>query len=394
MKGERVATDASTTTAPEARSLPREGQPADRLAIFGITGDLAKVMTFRSLYRLERRGLLDCPILGVAADDWTVDQLIARARESIVGTGEQLDEDVFRRFAARLSYVSGDFDDDATYERVADALGDAKLPVFYLEIPPFLFGRVVKGLADAGLTARPASSSRSRSATTSRPPGRSPPRCTATSTRRRSSGSTTTSGRWAPRRSSGCGSRTRCSSRSGAASTSIRPDHDGGGLRRRGPRSLLRPGRGAARRRRQPPHAGRLPVRDGGAGARRPADDQGRPARALPRGQGGRPGALRAGAVRGLPLDRRRRARLDHGDLRRAAAGDRELALVGRPVLHPHRQAPAGDPDGAAARLQAPAATRVPRLRRGRAEPARRQARSVDRDPARARGPPRGRSPA
>ena len=64
-----MATDASTTTAPEARSLPREGQPADRLAIFGITGDLAKVMTFRSLYRLERRGLLDCPILGVAADE-------------------------------------------------------------------------------------------------------------------------------------------------------------------------------------------------------------------------------------------------------------------------------------------------------------------------------------
>ena len=120
--------------------------------MFGITGDLAKVMTFRSLYRLERRGLLDCPILGVAADDWTVDRLVERARESIIGTGEQLDEDVFRRFAARLSYVSGDFGDAATYERVADALGDAKLPVFYLEIPPFLFGRVVKGLAEAGLT--------------------------------------------------------------------------------------------------------------------------------------------------------------------------------------------------------------------------------------------------
>jgi glucose-6-phosphate 1-dehydrogenase len=147
-----VATDASTTTAPEARSSPLEGQRADRLAIFGITGDLAKVMTFRSLYRLERRGLLDCPILGVAADDWTVDQLVARARESIVGTGEQLDEYVFGRLAARFSYVSGNFDDDATYARVAEALGDATLPVFYLEIPPFLFGRVVKGLSEAGLT--------------------------------------------------------------------------------------------------------------------------------------------------------------------------------------------------------------------------------------------------
>ena len=152
MKGERVATDASTTPVPEARSSSLEGRPADRLAVFGITGDLARVMTFRSLYRLERHGLLDCPILGVAADDWTVDRLIERARESIVGTGEPLDEDVFGRFAARLSYVSGDFGDAATYARVADALGDAQLPVFYLEIPPSLFGRVVKGLAEAGLT--------------------------------------------------------------------------------------------------------------------------------------------------------------------------------------------------------------------------------------------------
>ena len=62
-------------------------QPADVFVVFGITGDLAKVMTFRSLYRLERRGLLDCPIVGVAVDDWTDDQLRDHARECIVGTG-------------------------------------------------------------------------------------------------------------------------------------------------------------------------------------------------------------------------------------------------------------------------------------------------------------------
>src|SRR5437764_11680428 len=130
--------DVGSRSAGEA-SRPRAVQPADRLVIFGITGDLAKVMTFRSLYRLEQRGLLDCPIVGVAVADWSLDQLIDRARESIAGTGEQIDEDVFRRFAGRLSYVSGDFADDATYERVADALDGAALPVFYLEIPPFLF---------------------------------------------------------------------------------------------------------------------------------------------------------------------------------------------------------------------------------------------------------------
>ena len=59
---------------------------------------------------------------------------------------------MFDRLAARMSYVSGDFGDAATYERVARAVGDAKCPVFYLEIPPFLFGRVIKGLTEAGLT--------------------------------------------------------------------------------------------------------------------------------------------------------------------------------------------------------------------------------------------------
>jgi glucose-6-phosphate 1-dehydrogenase len=126
-------------------------QKADVLVVFGITGDLAKKMTLRSLYRLERRGLLDSPIVGVAVEDWTVEHLREHARESIQDSGETLDDEVFTRFAARLSYVSGDFADDGTFKRVADALGDAKTRVFYLEIPPSLFGMVVKGLADAKL---------------------------------------------------------------------------------------------------------------------------------------------------------------------------------------------------------------------------------------------------
>ncbi len=125
---------------------------ADVLVVFGITGDLAKVMTFHALYQLEARGLLTCPIVGVAADDWTLDQLVERARTSIEGTGVQLDKSVFDSFAARLSYVAGDFTDPATYQRVGDAIKGAETPVFYLEIPPFLFGRVVQGLSEAGLT--------------------------------------------------------------------------------------------------------------------------------------------------------------------------------------------------------------------------------------------------
>ena len=90
----------------------------DVLVIFGITGDLAKVMTFRSLYRLEARGLLDCPIVGVAVDDWSLDQLRDRARTSIEGAGEKIDAKVFDRLVERFSYVSGDFTDPATYEKV------------------------------------------------------------------------------------------------------------------------------------------------------------------------------------------------------------------------------------------------------------------------------------
>ncbi len=145
-----------TPKGPKTRTADRgmhvDAQPADVLVIFGITGDLAKVMTFHSLYRLERRGLLDCPIVGVAGDDWTVDDLRKRARESIEAL-EPVDEAVFEKFAGRLSYVSGDFTDSATYGRVAGAIGEAKTPVFYLEIPPFLFGPVIKQLKDAGLTA-------------------------------------------------------------------------------------------------------------------------------------------------------------------------------------------------------------------------------------------------
>src|SRR3954471_16516281 len=123
----------------------------DALVIFGITGDLARKMTFRSLYRLEERELLDCPIVGVAIDDWTVEHLREHARSCIEATGEKLDAKVFGRLAKRLGYVSGDFGDDRLYQRVRDALGDAQTPVFYLEIPPSLFAMVVAGLAKADL---------------------------------------------------------------------------------------------------------------------------------------------------------------------------------------------------------------------------------------------------
>jgi glucose-6-phosphate 1-dehydrogenase len=81
-----TAVGAQTLTA-STRDAAQQSQLADVLVIFGITGDLAKVMTFRSLYRLARRGVLSCPIVGVAGNDWSDEQLREHARECIAGTG-------------------------------------------------------------------------------------------------------------------------------------------------------------------------------------------------------------------------------------------------------------------------------------------------------------------
>ena len=126
---------------------------ADTLVIFGITGDLAKKMTFRALYRLEAGGKLESPIVGVAIDDWTVEQLRDHGREAIASTVAEVDEAVMERLLKRISYVQGDYADAGTFKRLGEAIEGVQHPVFYLEIPPSLFATVVHGLADAGLTA-------------------------------------------------------------------------------------------------------------------------------------------------------------------------------------------------------------------------------------------------
>jgi glucose-6-phosphate 1-dehydrogenase len=129
----------------------KSAHEADVLVVFGITGDLAKKMTFRALYRLQAQDSLRCPVVGVAVDDWSTEHLRQHARDSIEATGEQLDNATFEEFASKLDYVSGDFTKEDTYQRLAEALERFKNPVFYLEIPPSLFATVVQGLSKAGL---------------------------------------------------------------------------------------------------------------------------------------------------------------------------------------------------------------------------------------------------
>ena len=121
------------------------------LVIFGITGDLARRMTFRALYRLERRGLLDCPVIGVASDDSTTEQLVKHAREAVLDSGQELDDAVFGRLARRISYLHGDVTDVALYRSLAAEIGDRQRPVYYLEVPPSLFGPIVDQLGAAKL---------------------------------------------------------------------------------------------------------------------------------------------------------------------------------------------------------------------------------------------------
>ena len=176
---------------------------------------------------------------------------------------------MFGAFARRLDYVSGDFGDDATYERVAEALGDASYPGLLPRDPAVAVRDGGRGAVEARAWLGAAGGwwSRSRSATIWRRPGSWRPSCTSTWTSRSSTGSTISSGKM--------GLEEILYLR--FANTMLEPiwnrnyvalgaDHDGGELRRRGPRALLRPGRRVARRRRQPPDAGGRGDRDGAAG--------------------------------------------------------------------------------------------------------------------------------
>ncbi len=126
---------------------------ADVLVMFGATGDLARKELHPALYRLATRGRLTIPVVGVARSDWTDEQLRAYARDAVRTRYQTVSEPELDAFADRLSYVSGDYGDPATYERLRDRLSAARQPIFYLAIPPSMFDAVISGLVAAGLHA-------------------------------------------------------------------------------------------------------------------------------------------------------------------------------------------------------------------------------------------------
>ncbi|HVA39132.1 MAG TPA: glucose-6-phosphate dehydrogenase [Candidatus Binataceae bacterium] len=123
---------------------------SDALAFFGATGDLAYKKIFPALHAMAGRGHLEFPVIGVAKSGWNLEQLRARARESIEKHGGGVNDEAFKRLLERLRYIDSDYQDPATYTALLKAMGGAQCPTHYLAIPPVLFATVVKGLAASG----------------------------------------------------------------------------------------------------------------------------------------------------------------------------------------------------------------------------------------------------
>jgi len=128
--------------------------PSGALVLFGATGDLAHKKTFAALQAMVKRGVLNVPVIGVARNDWNLERLQARARDGIDKFGGGVDEAAFGKLMKLMRYVEGDYQDPATYDRLAAALGDTKRPLHYLAIPPSMFPTVVKQLDRAKLTSQ------------------------------------------------------------------------------------------------------------------------------------------------------------------------------------------------------------------------------------------------
>ena len=122
----------------------------DALVIFGATGDLAKLETFPALVGLVERDVLNVPAVGVAKSGWGLEQFRDYAAASLKLNGMDPGSPAAVKMLSLLRYVDGDLGDNATYRAMSDVIGPGEQVLFYLEVPPFLFGRIAQGIAGAG----------------------------------------------------------------------------------------------------------------------------------------------------------------------------------------------------------------------------------------------------
>ncbi|MEO8443187.1 MAG: glucose-6-phosphate dehydrogenase [Betaproteobacteria bacterium] len=123
------------------------------MVLFGVTGDLAHKKIFPALYAMAKRDVLDVPVVGVASSKWSLARLRKHAEDGIRKSGPIDDRRALRHLLSLLDYVSGNYNDPATFTALKSTLGDARRPAHYLAIPPALFGTVIGGLGAAGLAA-------------------------------------------------------------------------------------------------------------------------------------------------------------------------------------------------------------------------------------------------
>jgi glucose-6-phosphate 1-dehydrogenase len=123
---------------------------SDAVVFFGATGDLAHKMIFPALQALVKGGRLDVPIIGVAKAGWSLEQLRARARDSLETFGGGVDATAFEKLCGLLRYIDGDYAEPRTFDQLRQALGDAERPLHYLAVPPSVFGTVVRELDRSG----------------------------------------------------------------------------------------------------------------------------------------------------------------------------------------------------------------------------------------------------
>ncbi len=126
-------------------------EQGDALVIFGMTGDLAFKQIIPALQRMVQGGELNVPVVGVARERWTEEQLEARMRQSLEASADGLDAAAYERLCGLVRYARGTYDDSQTYASLREALAGAERPVHYLAIPPTLFATVVDHLGNAGL---------------------------------------------------------------------------------------------------------------------------------------------------------------------------------------------------------------------------------------------------
>jgi glucose-6-phosphate 1-dehydrogenase len=145
---------------PADRRLNRIAGPSS-LVIFGVTGDLSRKKLMPAVYDLANRGLLPpgFALVGFARRDWEDQDFGAQVKESVKQYARTpWSEEVWEQLATGIRFVSGEFNDDAAFDRLKEVIekldkdrGTNGNHAFYLSIPPKAFAQVCQQLSRSGL---------------------------------------------------------------------------------------------------------------------------------------------------------------------------------------------------------------------------------------------------